>query len=70
MVEIITDQFGQVLSELVVTLGLLMPLQSLGQGEEFLANGVDVVGVVRQQHFLLGALLDDLERRLLTISPQ
>lgn len=29
-----------------------------------------MVGEVRKQHFLLGALLDDLERRLLTISPQ
>ena len=33
MVEVLTDHIGQVLSQLVVTLPLLVPLQSLGQGE-------------------------------------
>lgn len=70
MVEVLRTNLRQVLPEFVVTLGLLMPFQAFGQGEELLEEGVDVVGVVRQQHLLVGPLLDDLQRGLLSVLPQ
>ena len=70
VVEVLCTKLRQVLSEFVVTLGLLMSFQPLGQREELLEEGVDVVGVVRQQHLLVSPLLDDLQWRLLSVLPQ
>lgn len=70
MVEVLRADLGQALSEFVVTLGLLMSFEAFGEGEELLEEGVDVVGVVGQQHLLSGALLDDLQGCFLSVLPQ
>lgn len=47
-----------------------MSFQSFRQGEELFEEGVDVVGVVGQQHLLVCPLLDDLQGGFLPVLPQ
>ena len=60
MAQKLATELVEILAEFIVALGLLVALELLGKGEQLFEESVDVIGVVRQLHLLVGALLDGL----------